>query len=321
MNITATKLRLNMHLDSDLVMEVATELNVDPSFIEKDWYATEVMKVLSTCSGEQIRPLFCGGTSLSKCHGLLKRFSEDLDYRGIYDDGAKPGRGARSRYREIVVSGINDIEGLSVDERSISIGSNFFKIDLNYKALFKIPNSLRQKLKIEFSFTQAGHEDGFAYRPVTSLIGNYVNEAPSFETECISPLETAADKLSALIWRVIKRNRSSDKDDPSIVRHLHDLYALKDIIQVGEHLFEDMVNRSYSIDSQTPNRSLGIPILEAIETAHGMILSDKEYSREYLRFVSNMSFASEDETIQLLDATNHLESLISCFSSELKPSF
>lgn len=39
-----------MHLDSDLTLEVATELNVDPSFIEKDWYATEVMKIISNCS-------------------------------------------------------------------------------------------------------------------------------------------------------------------------------------------------------------------------------------------------------------------------------
>lgn len=121
--------------------------------------------------------------------------------------------------------------------------------------------------------------------------------------------------MSALIWRVIKRDRSSDKDAPSIVRHLHDLYALKDVIKAGDYLFEDIVNRSYSIDSKIPDRSLGMPIIDAIEQAHEMILSDDEYNHEYLRFVSNMSFASRDETIQLSDATSHLESLISCFSS------
>jgi hypothetical protein len=40
------------------------------------------------------------------------------------------------------------------------------------------------------------------------------------------PVETAADKLSALAWRVHARDRASPEDDPTIIRHLHDLAAL-----------------------------------------------------------------------------------------------
>lgn len=44
---------------------------------------------------------------------------------------------------------------------------------------------------------------------------------------CVDPVETAADKLSALAWRVLARDRTRARDDPTIIRHLHDLAALE----------------------------------------------------------------------------------------------
>ena len=45
------------------------------------------------------------------------------------------------------------------------------------------------------------------------------------EFPCVHPVETAADKLSALSWRARSRDRSRANDDPTIIRHLHDLAA------------------------------------------------------------------------------------------------
>jgi hypothetical protein len=42
---------------------------------------------------------------------------------------------------------------------------------------------------------------------------------------CVDPVETADDKLSALAWRVPARDRTRADDDPTIIRHLHDLAA------------------------------------------------------------------------------------------------
>ena len=45
--------------------------------IEKDYYVTMLLKLLS----EKIPYIvFKGGTSLSKCHKVIKRFSEDIDF-------------------------------------------------------------------------------------------------------------------------------------------------------------------------------------------------------------------------------------------------
>ena len=58
-------------------INVASErYGVNPSTIEKDYYVTIILRELSKRLGFIV---FKGGTSLSKCHKAIKRFSEDID--------------------------------------------------------------------------------------------------------------------------------------------------------------------------------------------------------------------------------------------------
>lgn len=182
-----------MALDKKLIIEIAEELNTNPSFIEKDWHATQAMKAIAAIESNDASPLFCGGTSLSKAYGL---------------------------------------------KDTIKRGGNFFKMDIEYAPVFEIPNSLRQSLQIEFSYTQPAHTAGFQDTSISSLMDGYIGNDNSFNIRSIAPVETAADKLSAMTWRVIKRDRTSDEDAPSIVRHLHDLHALKDVISTAFDQFK-----------------------------------------------------------------------------------
>lgn len=64
-------------------------------------------------------------------------------------------------------------------------------------------------------------------RPVQSLLGRLLKAEPEIQSLlCVDPVETAADKISALAWRAAARDRKAAADDPSIIRHLHDLAAL-----------------------------------------------------------------------------------------------
>ena len=65
----------------ELLEAVATEFAVDPSFIEKDWHATQIIAGITTRGSAEPAPVFSGGTSLSKGYGLIRRFSEDLDFK------------------------------------------------------------------------------------------------------------------------------------------------------------------------------------------------------------------------------------------------
>ena len=67
--------------DPDLIEAVATDLGVDPSFVEKDWYAIRLVATIINVRQDDLTLVFSGGTSLSKGYGLIRRFSEDLDFK------------------------------------------------------------------------------------------------------------------------------------------------------------------------------------------------------------------------------------------------
>src|SRR5712675_83369 len=53
------------------------EQGLRPAIIEKDYYVTEALRIISVTAREKV--IFKGGTSLSKGWNLIQRFSEDID--------------------------------------------------------------------------------------------------------------------------------------------------------------------------------------------------------------------------------------------------
>jgi len=58
---------------------VAYELGVTPQLIEKDFWVCWILKILFSLPKSGNHLTFKGGTSLSKCYNVIKRFSEDVD--------------------------------------------------------------------------------------------------------------------------------------------------------------------------------------------------------------------------------------------------
>ena len=66
----------NKEMFEQAVLKTAEFLNIEPAIIEKDYYVTLFLRELSEKRDDIV---FKGGTSLSKCYGIIKRFSEDID--------------------------------------------------------------------------------------------------------------------------------------------------------------------------------------------------------------------------------------------------
>jgi hypothetical protein len=74
----AGEMRLAEHPDfAAFLTAAATESELPETFVEKDYWITEILRTIATTLGE--RAIFKGGTSLSKGWDLLDRFSEDID--------------------------------------------------------------------------------------------------------------------------------------------------------------------------------------------------------------------------------------------------
>ena len=80
---------MNLHNDKDLfektIQKTARDFNYSKEFIEKDYWITSILKNLAL-SEEKKKFVFKGGTSLSKAHKTIKRFSEDIDISPIEKD-------------------------------------------------------------------------------------------------------------------------------------------------------------------------------------------------------------------------------------------
>ena len=300
-----------MSFDKEVADLISRERGIDPAFVEKDWYAVQVLKALSEYAHETITTIFTGGTSLSKAHGLLERFSEDLDFRARFDSDQPPNRAAKRGFRSSIINALKAIKGIDIEDNQIVTDGLGFKIPLAYPKHFDTPDGIRPELQVEFTYTQPRREA--QNQSITSFVSEYKGEDPETNILCLSPVEIAADKVSSLTWRVLKRNRSDEKDDPAMIRHLHDLCALQRIITDNQPLFTETALLSFEEDQQRQNRQVNMSLKEATYKALEILRTDKEYETEYQQFVDEMSYADEDSVITFDAALLSFDSLTGLF--------
>ena len=286
--------------DPELINEIAVELGVSPSFVEKDWYAVQVIRFIAEADFGDITPVFSGGTSLSKGYGLIQRFSEDMDFK-VKAETQKTKNECRS-FRQRVIEIIGAQESFTIDKQSIKSqdGSKFFSCNIAYPQNFELDDALRRtglQLEMRIQNDPLLSED----RPIGSFVSQFTEEKPETRILCIQPIETAADKFNALLWRLLTRKRTDDlgtrDNDPTIIRHLHDLCALKEVVII-EGDFIPLTKTTFTKDIGRRGSDATLSIEQAIQQVQKIINSeDDQYRKEYDQFVAAMSYARDDEMI------------------------
>lgn len=279
-------------LDRRLVEDTATRLNSAPGLVEKDWHVTRAVGVLAELDHEGAAPAFGGGTSLSKAWGLIRRFSEDIDFKVTMPTVSRNrARRERSAYRERVIGALVAAGFEPTGEVDKRDENRFFSAEFLFPSLFAAGRGLRPHIRVEMSL--AGSALPSRLRPIGSLIAAAQGKPPEVAAFlAVDPVETAADKLSALAWRVHARRRGEPGDDPTIIRHLHDLAALKAAAGAAP-AFAGLVQAALVHDEGRG----GVPTDPARLFA-GMLdrlAGDPLWAQEYGHFVDAVSFAAPDE--------------------------
>ena len=139
-------------------------------------------------------------------------------------------------------------------------------------------------------------------RPLQSLIALAQKLPPEVSSfPCIDPVETAADKLSTLAWRVCSRHRGSKEDDPTIIRHLHDLAALEGAI-AGASGFAALAQKTAEDDTGRGGQGVPSNPKERFAAMLEFLHNDELWASEYETFVLQVSFAGPGETISFAEA-------------------
>ena len=177
---------------------------------------------------------------------------------------------------------------------TVSNESRFFSFYVDYPKLFE-DKCLRQQVKIEISAksTRLPSEE----RTIISWVDGYLGSGNNLKIKCLSPLETAANKFSAFLWRADCKDRTSEdkkKNDPTIVRHLYDLYKLQGVVASNKLQFYNLVCKIYEDDKNRGNKKNVRSLKDFVAYTFEKIKSDAVYEKEFIAFVTNMVYKNSD---------------------------
>ena len=297
--------------DADQIRKLAAALKINARFIEKDWHVVQAISAIGALGTKGVTPAFSGGTSLAAAWQLIQRFSEDIDFK-INVSAASPSaeRRIRSAYRESVIEALNRAGYAIEGEPLVGNESRFFRASFQYDAVFPAAPGVRPHLQVEMTFT--GTHEPPVVRPVQSLLGRALKTVPEVPAIlCVDPVETAADKISALAWRTATRNRDAADDDPAVIRHLHDLAALMPLVETDKRL-QPLARTILEADvKRTKQKGIaGVTLLRAMLPK---ITDDPLWRQEYDQFVGAVSYGSDDQRIsfdQAIEACRKLAATI-----------
>ena len=118
--------------DRRLVERLAEDLGTSPGLIEKDWHVVRAIGVIAGVDTAGMMSAFSGGTSLSKGWELIKRFSEDIDFKVGEPAATSASRARRERiaYRERVLAALTGSGFEIIGEPYAGNASRFFSADV-----------------------------------------------------------------------------------------------------------------------------------------------------------------------------------------------
>jgi predicted nucleotidyltransferase component of viral defense system len=225
-------------LSADPTLEELLEVQAyfrlsSPALVEKDFYAVKALAAIAAVEREalHVRLVFGGGTALSRAHRLVRRMSEDINLRIVVDSN-RLGRGTLRRLRARITDALLGA-GFEFDPddpayRETGNASRYTIYRLPYKPAATGVGALRPTIQIETAVWPL-------YRPavelpVISFVAEALRRPPEVATiECVSIIETAADKFVALTRRAgAELAGLVATPDPTLVQHLHDLHVLRE---------------------------------------------------------------------------------------------
>ena len=246
-----------------------------PEIIEKDYYITLILRKLSEMFDFVV---FKGGTSLSKCHKVIDRFSEDIDI--TIDNSLSQGQKKKLKYGIVEIAEEFGMKISNIDDIRSRRDYNCYKIEYNSVLTFT-SGAVNPMVIMETSFTEV------SFPTVTLAVGSYIGkllqeEAPEMLTEySLNPFEmkvqgldrTLIDKVFAvcdyyLSGRVKKHSR-----------HIYDIYKLLPLVRQDDD-FRKLIHEVREVRSKASICLSAQPDVNVTELLY-KIIRDEVYKEDY----------------------------------------
>ena len=267
---------------SQAINLVTNKNSIRPEIVEKDYYVTMILRLLS----ERLPFIvFKGGTSLSKCHKAIKRFSEDID---ITID-TTISQGQKKKVKEAIEEVI-EILGLSIPNIDKTRSRrDYNRYEIEYNPIDELDDvAVLPAVILETSYTAISFP--VSELPVHNYIGDMmVEEAPDYIVRySLSPFtmkvqdisRTLADKVFAICDYYLQNKTEKHS------RHLYDIYKLLPLV-TQDNSFKKLVKEVRQVRALSPVCSSAKPDVDVVELLK-RIVSENVYKSDYENITENL---------------------------------
>ena len=267
---------------SQAINLVTNKNAIRPDIFEKDYYVTMILRFLS----ERLPFIvFKGGTSLSKCHKAIKRFSEDID---ITID-TTISQGQKKKVKEAIEE-VSAILGLSIPNIDKTRSRrDYNRYEIEYNPIDELDDvAVLPAVILETSYTAISFP--VSELPVHNYIGDMmVEEAPDYiEKYALSPFtmkvqdisRTLADKVFAICDYYLQNKTEKHS------RHLYDIYKLLPHVPQDDS-FKKLVKEVRQVRALSPvcpSAKQDVDVVDLLKR----IVSENVYKSDYENITENL---------------------------------
>lgn len=221
---------MNLHENKTLfnqaVRFTAQKLGILDIYVEKDYWVTFALKIIFSSEAADYT-VFKGGTALSKCYGIIERFSEDIDLVVVRtDESNNQLKNKTKKISKILDPYFPEIEVEGITQK---MGMNR-KTAHSYSKIFSGEfGQVRDSIIIEASWL--GYFEPNENKAIKTLIAEMMDK--NDQTQLISEYGLEPFKVS-----VLKPTRTLCEKIMSLVRFSYSEYAISDLKNKVRHIYD-----------------------------------------------------------------------------------
>lgn len=285
-----------------LILRTSEYLGVKAEIVEKDYFVTLFLKKIATIMPDIV---FKGGTSLSKCYHIIKRFSEDIDLN--IQSEKKPPEKKRKLLKMNITQIISDLGFELTNADAIKSRRDYNRYIIDYPSSLSAAY-LKEQLIVETAIYQRAYPTKIM--KADSLVYQYLHENDfdsfieqydllPFELNVQTAERTLLDKLYALADYYLLNTTTEHS------RHIYDIYKLSEIVTVDGTL-KDLAN---SVAEERRPHKMCLSVQDGTNVTEVLreVIDKKIYKEDYDSITVPLLFesVSYDTAISALEAILH----------------
>lgn len=289
--------------ERNLILDVTGEglTPLPAAALEKDIHVTRVLQKMTHIEAEEIGLVFCGGTCLSKAHGLIERMSEDIDFKLVVSEGLSRSQKSRrlSQFKKQLIDELSAEDFvIPQDEVLARDENNYVALNLRYESSFGAVACLRSEIKLELSARPLLLPTQIL--PVRSILRFLVDPATvGFRINCVGIQESIGEKILSFLRRNAESlsGQVSNENDDRLIRHVYDVSVInRQIPDLASGLAGDVFKIMVESDAerfarQSPEFRLNP--FAVMRQSLDRFEAEERFAAEYDRFVTDLVYGDQ----------------------------